>query len=540
MSLSRNGGYGTNLYTGKNDQGEVDHSLVARSKWIWRPATSLKLTLAADYQDLDQDFSYRPGGRISADRPAPRPGLSRRRPGCAEPLPLPLRRRLDQGGCRDREPDLHEPERAAPDARALRRRPRPGTASPCGRPFPPPSRSNSARNSSCNRASRRASDGWRASTTSASTSSTTQPSSAMAAAIRRCSAAASGRPCSPAERHRPTPPTARRPLPIGQATRLTLGLRYTIEHRSVRANGERLFDNAPFVRPIPGLPLLTEAPFRNSDTFRELTWRASLDRHFSDEVMGYVSASRGFQSGGWNLQTPQNPAFGPETLDDFEAGLKYADRSRRFRADANVFYYDYSDLQVSAITPIGQRRPTPPRPSSMGWSCSSTRELGRETDVTLGAAAAAGAVQALSQRDLHQFQRRRGRSLCADHPATSPATACRSRPSSSSMSAPTTASAGQDRHLAAERKPGLQFRLFRGTRQCRAAGSFATVDASAEWRPSRRGPSVRLWVLNLTDAHYYDAPGDRADRRRSSEPGCAAAVWRLDRLCFLGRGTAPA
>ena len=102
-------------------------------------------------------------------------------------------------------------------------------------------------------------------------------------------------------------------MPIGQATRLTLGLRYTIEHRSVRANGERLFDNPPFVRPIPGLPLLTEEPLRDSDTFGELTWRASLDRHFSDEVMGYVSVSRGFQSGGWNLQTPQNPAFGPET-----------------------------------------------------------------------------------------------------------------------------------------------------------------------------------------------------------------------------------
>ncbi len=28
-------------------------------------------------------------------------------------------------------------------------------------------------------------------------------------------------------------------LPIGQATQLTLGLRYTIEHRSVRANGEQ-------------------------------------------------------------------------------------------------------------------------------------------------------------------------------------------------------------------------------------------------------------------------------------------------------------
>jgi len=35
--------------------------------------------------------------------------------------------------------------------------------------------------------------------------------------------------------------------------------------------------------------------------------------------------------------------------------------------------------------------------------------------------------------------------------------------------------------------------------------AFATVDASVEWRPIRRGPSVRLWVRNLTDAHYYES-----------------------------------
>src|SRR5215203_3988272 len=60
LSLSRNGGYGINFFTGKKDQGEVDHSLVARSKWVWRPISSLKLTLAGDYQDIDQDFSSRP------------------------------------------------------------------------------------------------------------------------------------------------------------------------------------------------------------------------------------------------------------------------------------------------------------------------------------------------------------------------------------------------------------------------------------------------------------------------------------------------
>src|SRR3954469_22899196 len=34
MSLSRNGGYGRNLFTGNNDQGKIDHSLVTRGKWI--------------------------------------------------------------------------------------------------------------------------------------------------------------------------------------------------------------------------------------------------------------------------------------------------------------------------------------------------------------------------------------------------------------------------------------------------------------------------------------------------------------------------
>src|SRR6185436_16650974 len=66
-------------------------------------------------------------------------------------------------------------------------------------------------------------------------------------------------------------------MPLGETTALTLGLRYTIEHRAVEANGDRLFDTPPFVRPIPGLPLRTEVPLHNSVTFGELTWRASLD-----------------------------------------------------------------------------------------------------------------------------------------------------------------------------------------------------------------------------------------------------------------------
>ena len=279
-----------------------------------------------------------------------------------------------------------------------------------------------------------------------------------------------------------------RPCRSAKDHALTLGLRYTIEHRSVEANGEQLFDNAPFVRPIPGLPLLTEAPLRNSDTFRELTWRASLDRHFSDEVMGYVSASRGFQSGGWNLQTPQTPPSARKRLDDFEGGLKFADRSRRFRADASVFYYDYSDLQVSAFTPIGSATTNAASAEIYGLELQLDAQLGADTDVTFGGAVAAT----------------RGSSAFPTRPAPISAPA-RSSPIAPmtcdvtgnrlpfapklkfNVGASTQVSAGQQRHLGAERKPRLQFRLFRGTRQCRAAGAFATVDVSAEWRPGASG-----------------------------------------------------
>src|SRR5205085_7545562 len=172
--------------------------------------------------------------------------------------------------------------------------------------------------------------------------------------------------------------------PLGQATELTLGLRYTIERRSVRASGEQQYGAAPFVRAIPGLPLLTETPLRDSRTFRELTWRASLDRHFSDEVMGYVAVSRGFQSGGWNLQTPQNPAFAPERLDDLEAGVKFADRARRFRADASAFYYDYSDIQVSAITPSGSATTNAASAEVFGLELQLDAQLDRDTTLSLG------------------------------------------------------------------------------------------------------------------------------------------------------------
>jgi len=221
--------------------------------------------------------------------------------------------------------------------------------------------------------------------------------------------------------------------------------------------------------------------------------------------MGYLAASRGFQSGGWNLQTPQNPAFGPETLDDFEAGLKFVDRSRRFRADANVFYYDYSDLQVSALTPIGQATTNATSAELYGLELQLDARLGQGTDVTFGAQ--------LLHAQFESFPN----ATCTNFSA-----------GAAVLYAPITCDVSGNRlPFAPEFKfnLGANHRISLGTSGTLTLSGnltynggyfaepdnvvrqddFATVDASAEWRPAPSGLSVRLWVSNLTDADHFSA-----------------------------------
>ena len=221
--------------------------------------------------------------------------------------------------------------------------------------------------------------------------------------------------------------------------------------------------------------------------------------------MGYVSANRGFQSGGWNLQTPQNPAFGPERLDDFEAGLKFADRSQRVSAQAGAFYYDYSDLQISAITPIGAATTNAAWAEVYGLELQLSAQLGRRTDVTLG---------------LQSLKTRYGRfpnASCTDYsndvgspllPIQCDATGNQfpfAPKLKFNVGATHEVPLGQAGALSVSGNLAYNSGYFSEPDNVVRQGSFATLDASVEWRTNWRGPSVRLWVLNLTNAHYYDS-----------------------------------
>ncbi len=502
LSLSHNDGYGTNFFTGKKDQGAVNHSLVARSKWVGRPTSSLKLTLAGDYQDIDHDFSYRTVAgypsigqpRVQDFRDGDQDGSNRYRfryggisfradadLGAVSFMSLSAVRRLHSRFSVDSDRGPSPLLSASPIVEQKQ--------------FSQEFQLQSPETSRLK---------WVAGLYYIRIQEQYDPTnfvyggsySARLGGRLVQTLFSSGKASSYAAFGQGT-------LSVGHSTNLTLGLRYTTEQRSVRARAEQLYDNPPFVRPIPGLPLLAEDPLHDRKTFGELTWRSSVDHHFSDRVMGYVSVSRGFQSGGWNLQTPQNPAFEPELLDDFEAGLKFVDRSRRFRADANVFHYDYSDIQVSAITPIGAATANAASAEVHGLELQLNAALGQATDLTFGA-------QLLKTR-YTSFPNASCTNYAPDPVNPLAPIMCDATGNRFPYAPKLKFNFGANRQVSLGRNgsvllsgnldynSGYFSELDNVVRQ----KAYWTVDASAEWRPLRQGPSIRFWVLNLTDANYF-------------------------------------
>ncbi len=87
------------------------------------------------------------------------------------------------------------------------------------------------------------------------------------------------------------------------------------------------------------------------ETWDELTPQATLDWRVNDNVFTYFTVAKGFKGGGFD-DTPANPAqtitpFDPETVWNYEIGVKTDLLDNRMRLNATVFYMDYKDLQVT-------------------------------------------------------------------------------------------------------------------------------------------------------------------------------------------------
>ena len=125
---------------------------------------------------------------------------------------------------------------------------------------------------------------------------------------------------------------------ISDATKLTFGLRYTKDKKSVR--GRTTFLSVP-------------PPFTSlSGSYDAFTGRAVLDHKLSDDNLVYVSVSRGFKGGGLNAAGSTQATFAPEFINAYEIGSKNQFADGTLQANFSGFYYDYKNLQ------LGQRRST--------------------------------------------------------------------------------------------------------------------------------------------------------------------------------------
>lgn len=139
-------------------------------------------------------------------------------------------------------------------------------------------------------------------------------------------------------------PYAQATVEIADATKLTLGLRYTYEKRTQDGESRSFSPTGAQIGPT----FATTAANRRL-VANKLTWRIALDHQFGPDVLGYVSYNRGFKSGGANLTNVTAPMYGPEEIDAYELGLKSTLFDRRVRLNGAAFYYDYKDVQVASI-----------------------------------------------------------------------------------------------------------------------------------------------------------------------------------------------
>ena len=147
-------------------------------------------------------------------------------------------------------------------------------------------------------------------------------------------------------------------LLASERIKLSFGLRYTHETKDVDYAawladvsdvGNELFFAG---RQIADRALLQTIDFHEDESWDDVSGRASLSYSFTDDVLGYATISRGFNSGNYNGGAFSNQAeatlVDPETLLSYEVGLK-SELGGALRLNLSAFYYDFTDQQVFVL-----------------------------------------------------------------------------------------------------------------------------------------------------------------------------------------------
>jgi len=119
--------------------------------------------------------------------------------------------------------------------------------------------------------------------------------------------------------------------------------------------------------------------------------KGTVTYRYNDNGLVYGTISKGFRSGGQNVDAifvdPTQTSYGPETLWNYEMGLKSASADGRMIFNGSIYYLDWSDMQVeSAVLDIGGVIGNAGSAHSLGIDAEFVYRPVRELQFTLGGA----------------------------------------------------------------------------------------------------------------------------------------------------------
>ncbi len=134
---------------------------------------------------------------------------------------------------------------------------------------------------------------------------------------------------------------------------VTAGARWQTESKDTTVT-HSLNHSTPTLISLALLPDTVDADLsRETDA---VTWSLTPQYFFSDDVMGYLTVSHGFKSGGfngdWGRALPEQREFADEKVDHYELGLKTRFAEDRVQFNAAAFYSDFTDYQEAGFVAL--------------------------------------------------------------------------------------------------------------------------------------------------------------------------------------------
>jgi iron complex outermembrane receptor protein len=130
-------------------------------------------------------------------------------------------------------------------------------------------------------------------------------------------------------------PYAQITFPLTDTLRLTGGLRYTQDKKSQASELVSVY--------IPGYD---SGNTIDKVAYSATTYDVGFEYDLAPQSMLYIKDSTGYKAGGFDTTATPPKSYGPEHVDAYELGIKNRFLDNTLQLNADVYYYQYTDLQA--------------------------------------------------------------------------------------------------------------------------------------------------------------------------------------------------